>query len=129
MLALPASRDPTASPGAGLPAAPRLVGAMDGGGGPLLVRRSKGRPLSMGRRAMARRQAPGRWRGQGRGEEATRRRGDLRGRGRRRVAVGPLGLARGLGVGARISGKEMMAFGGLGRLKISWAGLFFGLFG
>jgi len=39
VLALPASRDP--SPGAGLPAAPRLAGAMDGGGEPLLVRRSK----------------------------------------------------------------------------------------
>jgi len=32
-------------------------------------------------------------------------------------------------MGARVSGKERMAFGGLGRLKISWAGLFFGLFG
>ena len=41
VLALPASRDP--SPGAGLPAAPRLAGAMDGGGEPLLVRRSKDR--------------------------------------------------------------------------------------
>ena len=43
MLALPASRDPAAGPGAGLPAAPRPAGAMDGGGEPLLVRRSMAR--------------------------------------------------------------------------------------
>ena len=61
MLALLASRDPTASLGGGLPAAPRLVSTMDGGGELLLVQRS------MGRRAVARRQTPGRWRGQGRG--------------------------------------------------------------
>ena len=48
VLALLASRDVAASTGAGLPAGPRLVGAMDGGGEPLLV------PLGMGRRAMAR---------------------------------------------------------------------------
>ncbi|CAN6174358.1 unnamed protein product [Urochloa humidicola] len=42
VLALPASRDPTAgSPGAGFLAVPRVAGAMDGGGEPLLVRRSK----------------------------------------------------------------------------------------
>ncbi|CAN6195970.1 unnamed protein product [Urochloa humidicola] len=42
VLALPASRDPAAgSPGAGFLAALRLAGAMDGGGEPLLVRRSK----------------------------------------------------------------------------------------
>ena len=43
VLTLPASRDPAAGPGAGLPAAPRPAGAMDGGGEPLLVRRSKDR--------------------------------------------------------------------------------------
>ncbi|CAL5088328.1 unnamed protein product [Urochloa decumbens] len=42
VLALPASRDPAAgSPGAGFLAAARLAGGMDGGGEPLLVRRSK----------------------------------------------------------------------------------------
>ncbi|RCV11707.1 hypothetical protein SETIT_2G208000v2 [Setaria italica] len=43
VLALPASRDPAASEGAGFLAAPRLAGAMDGGGEALLVRRSKGK--------------------------------------------------------------------------------------
>ena len=47
VLALPASHDAAASTGAGLPVVPHLVGAMDGGGEPLLV------PLGMGRRAMA----------------------------------------------------------------------------
>ncbi|RLN35310.1 uncharacterized protein C2845_PM03G34840 [Panicum miliaceum] len=48
VLALPASSDPAASPGAGFVGAPRLAGAMDGGGEPLLVRRKdkKKRPAA-----------------------------------------------------------------------------------